>query len=171
MPKLLPVLIFSFFINACNASEVSPPSQTNTLSATYTENIQLTLEVSSFNAKAHKLDYCGDYLCLIDGQPFFGSDGKIPKEQLNSLNIKIKQHSLALDTSGMFDMVLRQEDIKDRIQVTHTWGDAYKVRGRFSDGAGGYIVEWLVLKNGSIRTHISDLESLMDLLPQQSNSR
>lgn len=63
----------------------------------------------------------------------------------------------------MYDPGITKDNINDRISIEHYWGDFYKVTGNFSDGAGSYVVQWLVTENAAIRTHISDIESLMDL--------
>lgn len=52
--------------------------------------------------------------------------------------------------------------LKNRVSVHHYWGNLYKVRGKFSDGAGTYYTEWLVNKDGSMRTLINDSESLYE---------
>lgn len=41
----------------------------------------------------------------------------------------------------MFDTGVTSENITQRINVNHYWGDFYKVVGHFSDGAGSYVAQ------------------------------
>lgn len=134
------------------------------IDARYTENIKLSATVSPFKQKLHKIEYCGDYLCLIDNTPFFGTDGKLPSQQLDKITLSINGQSVVLNTKGMFNPTLTPSTITNRIQVTHFWGNVYKVKGEFSDGAGAYLAEWLIVKNQALRTAIGNKEGLSDLL-------
>lgn len=53
---------------------------------------------------------------------------------------------------------------KSNYNVTHYFDDAWKVRGKFSDGSGAYYAEWLINKTGSIRILLGDSELLIELL-------
>ncbi|RDH85974.1 MAG: hypothetical protein DIZ80_00430 [endosymbiont of Galathealinum brachiosum] len=118
---------------------------------------------STFKTDEHKLKFCGDYLCVIDGHLFFGSDGKKPAIITKRFYFKINGHDIDLNITGMFEPGVTSENISQRISVEHYWGDFYKVAGRFSDGAGSYIAQWIVSKDGSIRTHLSDMETALDI--------
>lgn len=118
---------------------------------------------ATFKADEHKLKFCGDYLCVIDDNLFFGSDGKKPKTITKRFFFKINGFNIDLNITGMFEPAVTPENISQRISVEHYWGDFYKVAGRFSDGAGSYIAQWIVSKDGAIRTHLSDMETALDI--------
>lgn len=119
--------------------------------------------VDKFSPEKHTIKSCGDYKCLIDGAPFFGSDGKVPTEKIVKIVFSDKDGSTSLDVSGMYDPGINNDNIKDKIRIEPYWGKFYKVTGHFSDGAGTYIAQWLVTSDGSIRTHISDIETVDEL--------
>jgi len=118
---------------------------------------------ATFKPDKHKIKYCGDYLCIIDSSLFFGSDGKKPTTITKHFYFKFKDIKVNLNVKGMFDTGITPENISQRISVSHYWGDFYKVAGHFSDGAGSYIAQWIVSKDGSIRTHLSDMETALDI--------
>jgi hypothetical protein len=124
--------------------------------------------VEKFVPEKHKIKSCGDYTCLIDGNPFFGSDGEIPSEKIARIVFLHQDCIMNLDVNAMYDPNISSDNIKYRIKVDHYWGAFYKVTGRFSDGAGAYIAQWIVTNGGSIRTHISDYETLYELLKKNS---
>lgn len=119
--------------------------------------------VEKFVPEKHTIESRGDYTCLIDGHPFFGSDGKIPSEKISKILFSGKDFTTELDASAMYDPNVNSDNIKMKLDAVHYWGQFYKVTGRFSDGAGSYIAEWIVTKGGSLRTHIGDIESLYNL--------
>jgi len=124
--------------------------------------------VEIFKPEEHKLKSCGDYTCLINDSPFFGSDGKIPSEKITKIVFSHSGCKINLDVSAMYDPNINNGNIKNRIKVDHYWGEFYKVTGRFSDGAGTYIAQWIVTKGASIRTHISDTEDVYELFMETS---
>lgn len=156
MCKPLLILIV-YLISACASTSASQ------FTSSYTAGINITAEVSSFVSDSRELGYCGDYLCLISGAPFWGSDGKIPHSKLSKLVVTIGAERISLDTQGMYNPVLTQDTMSERIDVNHSWGDVYRVKGVFSDGAGSYIAEWLIIKGKTLRTFIGDRESIADL--------
>lgn len=134
-----------------------------TIKGSYNDGITLIMTINPFDAKSHTIKKCGDYICLIDGKPFYGSDGKMPKRVVSRLVFVKKGKRIDLDVSSMYDPSLNAEAMKTHISVLPYWGDAYKVTGYFSDGAGAYVCQWLVMSDGAIRTHISNFEELIDL--------
>jgi len=132
----------------------------------YVKNIKnvgiLNIYVEPFNLKSHKISPCGDYICAIDGSPFFGTDGKIPTKTLSKLTFLVNNTLINLDVSAMYEPGITNDNLNERISVQHYWGDFYKIIGKFSDGSGSYVSQWLVSKHGAIRTNISDIELLSD---------
>jgi hypothetical protein len=129
----------------------------------------INVHVEKFVPEKHTIESHGDYTFLIDGKPFFGSDGKIPSEKVSKILFSAADFTTELDVSAMFDPDINSDNIKMKIDAVQYWGQLYKVTGRFSDGAGTYIAEWIVTKDGSLRTHISDVESLYGLFSKMTD--
>ena len=128
----------------------------------------IIVHVDRFEPEKHRIKICGDYICLIDGSPFFGSDGKMPSEKMKMMVFSHKKGSTNLDVSAMYDPSINNQNIRDRISIDRYWGEFYIITGRFSDGAGAYISQWIVTDDGSIRTHISDTETAYELFKELS---
>lgn len=133
------------------------------IKGSYSDGITLTITIDPFDSKSHAMKKCGDYIYLIDGKPFYGSDGTMPEHVVSRLVFEKKGKQTALDVSSMYDPIINNENMKMSLSVLPYWGDAYKVTGYFSDGAGAYVCQWLVMSDGAIRTHISNFEELIDL--------
>lgn len=143
------------FISSCHA-------ENKALTFKY-EKVQLTFVESDFVEKNNVTD-CGDgYICLINNIPFWGTDGKLPKTHLTKASVNINNNTIELDTTGMYNPLLSESN-KANYSATHYFDDAWKIRGRFSDGAGSYYAEWLVNKTGSIRILLGDSELLSDAI-------
>lgn len=134
------------------------------IKGSYNDGITLTITVDPFDSKQHAMKKCGDYICLIDGKLFYGSDGTIPKRVVSRLMFEKKGKQITLDVSSMYNPIVNNDNIKTSISVLPYWGDNYKVTGYFSDGAGAYVCQWIVMADGAIRTHISNFEELADLM-------
>lgn len=123
----------------------------------------IKMYMEKFIPQNHTIENCGDYTCIIDGELFFGTDGKIPNKKITKMVFVHKDFVTELETSGMYDPAINKDNIKSRIRAAHYWGDFYKVVAQLSDGAGTYVAQWIVTKNCSMRTHISNMESAQDL--------
>ena len=158
MRTVFPVFIslLLLLVNSCYAEKITVTE------IKYDNDIQLRFEETPFDKQGNIITECGENtICLINNQPLWGSDGKIPETSLKSLTIIIQGKSIPLDTSCMFDPLVSSEK-KTAYSVSHYFADSWKVRGRFSDGAGTYYAEWLVTKQASVRTLLGDSELLYD---------
>jgi hypothetical protein len=126
--------------------------------------VEITIE--KFSPQEHVVKKCGDYICFIDGNLAFGSDGNLPDHIITRMLFKRDSSKTMLDISGMFNPQINEDNKEFHITGSHYWGDLYKIHAQLSDGAGAYFVEWVVSKEGSTRTHIGDYESLQELLGQ-----
>lgn len=142
-------------LTSCNADEIAEH--------TYEHGIKLIVKTESFQATKHEIIKCRDGVCLIDGKPFFGSDGDMPETQLASIEFKKDEKAITLDVSSMFNPAVTIDNIQRMLVVEPYWGDFYKVTGHFSGGAAAYVAQWIVSVDGSVRIHLSDFESLFDL--------
>lgn len=121
----------------------------------------LTAQIENFDKSKHIYDTCDTGLrwksiCLIDKQIWFGSDAgmELPRNQLMNLTLFINGEKVVLDVSGLFNPSWENEIKKD--QFTFEKAEVgYNLTGYFSDGAGAYSVNWLIIKGASIRTKIA----------------
>jgi hypothetical protein len=124
------------------------------------KGISLSLTASRFEPNAHKITKCKilnwQGICLIDGKPAFGTDWGVPKKQLTRAVLKIADVAINLDVSCMFDPWLGPPQPENFVFEEVEGG--YLLRGSFSDGAGSYEAEWLIINNASVRTRIGKTE-------------
>lgn len=154
--SLVVIIPLMLSVCACNASDAVLTE------IPLADGISLLFEETQFEKNTDKPTDCGNgYICLVNNQPLWGADGKMPTTKLKKAQVVIKGVKADLDTSGMYDPVV-SINRKSHYSVVHYFDDTWKVRGRFSDGAGAYYAEWLVTKAGSIRVMIGDTELLYD---------
>ncbi len=151
----------TFLLLILNSSYALASDKPKTITFHYADNLSLTLTESKFIKSKHEITHCNDSICLIDKQPLWGSDGKLPETQLTSIIFNTGKNKISLENSSMFDPLINKQ-AKSRFKVSHYYGDTWKIKGEFSDGAGAYHAEWLVTKDGSVRTLLGDSELLYD---------
>ncbi len=120
--------------------------------------------MEDFNAKSHKVDTCDtgldwDFVCLIDGSPWYGSDAGLffPRNQLNKLVITIDGINIDLETAGMYNINFKKVLRKKQFSLVKS-EFGYRLYAFFSDGAGTYTVHWKIVGNKSLREVISNDE-------------
>jgi hypothetical protein len=126
------------------------------------KQVSLTAKIETFNSSQHLYDTCDTGLgwksiCLIDGKVWFGSDAgiELPKNQLINLTLFVNGNKIALDVSGLYNPNWKNEIRKDQFKFEKA-EVGYNLTGFFSDGAGAYSVNWLIIKGKSLRTRISN---------------
>jgi hypothetical protein len=142
-----------FLFGVASASEKKPEEATIKLS----KNIILKMKSKPFIPNQHKITTCKvlDWTgtCLIDGKPLFGTDWETPRSQLVEATVELDGLTkVKLDVSNMFDPWTGEPKKKD-FKVTEVEG-GFLIHGEFSDGAGSYIAEWLVVDGSSVRTKL-----------------
>ena len=110
------------------------------------DNFQLTMTKGSFNKKNRKLQYGKQeettFLKTIDNKFPWGTDGNIPKTEYKSVQFKTKKNTLNFAINTVNDL------FEPNLYMTMVYLD--KKTGKFyieainSDGAGGYVVIWVV---------------------------
>jgi hypothetical protein len=140
-------------------------SQSNISSIDLGDGISLTGTIETFDKSKHKFDTCDSgldwkYICLIDDNIWFGSDKELttPRNQLTKLTIKIQGKEIQLDVTGMFNPNYKNELKVGQFDIDRT-EEEYLLSGMFSDGAGSYIANWIIIKNKSQRIKISNNEA------------
>jgi hypothetical protein len=126
--------------------------------------IKLTMTASPFDPRKHSVERCQheDWsgVCLIDGKPVFGTDGDVPRARLDRATVQVKSRVVELDTSCMYDPWVGRPD--STLFSAAENEDGILITGKFSDGAGSYFAQWLVVKGGSVRTVLSTDEELLE---------
>jgi hypothetical protein len=142
-------------------------AQKNVSTVEVGEQIIVTANINSFDSTKHAYDTCDTgfgwkAICLIDGKPWFGSDAgmSLPRNQIIKMSIKIKNKEVPLDVTGMFNANWNNELRKEQFKIQKT-EVGYLLSAYFSDGAGTYGAKWLIIKNTSIRTIISNEENVI----------
>lgn len=150
---ILPLLFCFFLFGVASASEKKLEEASIKLSS----NATLKMKSKPFTPTQHKvttckiLDWTGT--CLIDGKPFFGTDWRTPESQLVEATVLIDgRMKVKLDVSNMFNPWTGEARKKD-FRITEVEGGLL-LHGEFSDGAGSYEAEWLVVNGSSVRTKL-----------------
>jgi hypothetical protein len=119
-------------------------------------NITLEMTASPFDAAKHRVTECevmgSKVVCLIDDKPVFGTDWTLPRSQLVQASVKIGSRVVDLDVSCMFNPWFEKPDPRDF--GAQKVDEGYLIRGFFSDAAGSYNAEWLVIRSSSVRTRL-----------------
>jgi hypothetical protein len=129
-------------------------------SASYqlTPGVTLTVRASRFIPSKHSIRKVRGHV-IIDGRQVMGVDGNIPTVQLDEAYLTIRGRKIALDTSCLYDP-WHTAPSKEHFEAKWWEGEPQNDRevltisGTFSDGAGGYIVHWLVVDDTSLRISI-----------------
>ena len=105
--------------------------------------------------------------CRINGQLPFGAAFGLPSTYVKSITIEYKGRTHALDVSGMFD-AWGGRPLEHKGVVRYFGGkcsDAHncQVRGLFSDAAGAFVAEWMVVNDRATRTVLTDSKDVVHL--------
>ena len=139
------VLLFSSL--SCSADK--------SINADFTDGIKLTLTTKPFDSEMHQVKYCGrrSIPCYIDGNIFYGGRGKLPKQEVVSLEFERKGKRLSLDISSIYNTGINQDNIKKRFKVQKYLGkNTYRVIGYFGSTKKPYIAHWLVKRVVQLET-------------------
>jgi hypothetical protein len=99
---------------------------------------------------------------LIDEKQFFGTDGGLPRTQLDAAVIIIADRRIILDTSGMFEPWVTSPSTRDF--KLERYGDGWILTGLFSDAAGAYVGRWRILSGTAFREILTNDENIISEL-------
>ena len=71
------------------------------------KDIQVALSTEKFDKSKHSFKYHKEYRDIIekiDGNPFWGTDGNIPKEAYKSIEVKIREKQVSIPQSAYSDL-------------------------------------------------------------------
>ncbi|THB64861.1 MAG: hypothetical protein D6B27_09585 [Gammaproteobacteria bacterium] len=153
---LLIILLFSSFCLAEKDLSIRFP---------LTKKINATMTLSDFVVDKHIISKYGNYIYAIDGKLFWGTDGGIPKKYIKDFSIEIDDKTISLEVSSMFGIenITSKDSMQGRIKIKALNDYIYRVSANFSDGAGAYIVQWLIINDRSARVFIGNGEELSDV--------
>ncbi len=125
------------------------------------DNISLIIEVDSISQedfnKNEQIIINGIY--FINGEPVYGTDYHPPTTKINSIYLKKMQQSIKLDVSYMYNPNLYM--LTEKSFRIYNNNDIYVITGKFSDGAGSYVAQWIIKENCSNRIIISNDEDIL----------
>ena len=125
------------------------------------DTISLKLERTKFEPKGSKLDYYkNNFLYSINGRPIFGTDGDIPKYILKAATLKVGMTNYNLQINDMYNPWFGEKP-NEQFFTFEKEGPEMRLRGYFSDGAGSYGAEWLIVGLISVRTVLSKDEWIL----------
>jgi len=113
------------------------------------KDIQVALSTEKFDKSKHSFKYHKEYRDIIekiDGNPFWGTDGNIPKEAYKSIEVKIREKQVSIPQSAYSD--LYEPNLYTDLNFVYydKDSDSYYIVATNSDGAGAYMVCWQIEK-------------------------
>ena len=113
------------------------------------KDIQVALSTEKFDKSKHSFKYHKEYRDIIekiDGKPFFGTDGNMPKEAYKSIEIKIRGKQVSIPQSAYSD--LYEPNLYTDLNFVYYDKDSNNlyIVANNGDGAGSYMVCWQIEK-------------------------
>jgi hypothetical protein len=154
-------LILLLLISLTLDSSRSAAAESDRTSFELTKGVTLTVRASRFIPSKHSIRKVRGHV-IIDGHQVEGVDGTIPTTQLEEAYLTIRGRKIALDTSCLYN----PGTPPSKESFTAKWWDdepqkdreVLTITGRFSDGAGGYKVQWRIVDDTSLRISIGSGE-------------
>ena len=113
------------------------------------KDIQVTLSTEKFDKSKHSFKYHKEYpdvIEKIDGEPFWGTDGNMPKKEYKSIEVKIRGKQVSIPQSAYGD--LYESYLYTEFNSVHydKDNDILYIVANNGDGAGAYMVCWQIEK-------------------------
>lgn len=113
------------------------------------KEIQVTLATEKFDKDKHSFKYHKEYRDVIekiDGKPFWGTDGNMPKKEYKSIEVKIRGKQVSIPQSAYSD--LYQPNLYTDLNFVYydKDNDILYIVANNGDGAGAYMVCWQIEK-------------------------
>lgn len=134
--------------------------QTDQVKVNLNDSTELILERGYFDKTGKELEFFDKFPIAINGRPIFGTDGGFPKFILTKATLKIGHNTYDLQIDDMYDPWFG-EGINERLFKVKLDGIEIRLSGLFSDGAGTYGAEWLIVGKSSIRTILTKDERII----------
>ena len=113
------------------------------------KDIQVALSTEKFDKNKHSFKYHKEYRDIvekIDGEPFWGTDGNMPKREYKSIEVKIRGKQVSIPQSAYND--LYESYLYTEFNSVHydKDNDILYIVANNGDGAGAYMVCWQIEK-------------------------
>jgi outer membrane protein W len=128
--------------------------QTDQVKVNLNDSTELTLERVHFDKSGKKFEFFDKYPIAINGRPIFGTDGDFPKYTLIKATLTIGKNKYDLQVEDMYNPWFG-DGVNEKLFKIQKEGTELKLTGLFSDGAGTYGAEWLIVGKSSIRTSLT----------------
>ena len=113
------------------------------------KDIQVALSTEKFDKSKHSFKYHKEYRDMIekiDGKPFWGTDGEMPREEYKNIQIYINGKQVSLPKSAYDDLYEPTFYTENNSIYYDKELDSYYIVATNSDGAGAYMVCWQIEK-------------------------
>jgi len=113
------------------------------------KDIQVALSTEKFDKSKHSFKYHKEYRDIIekiDGKPFWGTDGEMPREEYKNIQIYINGKHVSLPKSAYDDLYEPTFYTENNSVYYDKEHDNYYIVATNSDGAGAYMVCWQIEK-------------------------
>lgn len=131
--------------------------------------VTVKLKEEKFIPENHIIENCNNsnIPCLIDRIHPFGTASNMPKTYLKYLSLSKAGKTYKLNTNGMYNAWgNRPLEFKGIIKYlgAHCYDESNcTLRGLFSDAAGSFVAEWVILNGVPYRTVISSSDDIKQL--------
>ena len=113
------------------------------------KEIQVALSTEKFDKNKHSFKYHKEYHDIIekiDGEPFWGTDGNMPKREYKSIEVKIRGKQVSIPKSAYNDLYESSLYIEFNSVHYDKDNDILYIVANNGDGAGSYMVCWQIEK-------------------------
>lgn len=151
----------------CAMVSISALADTKTF--TLPSGVAIKITEAAFQKRNFKISGCTEKSagCLINGRIPFGVAFGLPKTYVKSIRISYQDQSYLLDTTDMYN-AWGERPLEYKGVVRYFGGKCADTRnclfrGLFSDGAGSFVAEWLIVDGVETRTVLSDSDDIVNL--------
>ncbi len=131
--------------------------------------VSVRIVEAPFKPSRFKIRGCteGASSCLINGRIGAGTTGLLPKTYVKEIRITVGTSSYVLDSSDMYD-AWGSRPLEHPGNIRYFGGDCVhqrlcQFRGIFSDGAGTFVAEWIIIDGVSARSVLSSNSDIVGL--------
>lgn len=132
-------------------------------------DVGVAIVESVFDKEMFNIEKCssGNSICRINGRFPYGVDIDFPKTYMKSITVSFQGASYALEVADMYNAWGNRPLVYPGA-VRYFGGRCFdkrncQFRGLFSDAAGSYVAEWLVVDAVAIRTVLTSSSDVVSL--------
>jgi len=140
-----------------------------TISFILPSGVEVTIVESVFQKEKFDIKGCsiGSSVCRINGHIPFGVTFGFPNTYLKNITASYQGHSYTLDVADMYN-AWGNRSLEHPGVIRYFGGRCYdksncQFRGIFSDAAGSFVAEWLIVDGLAIRTVLTSSNDVVNL--------